>query len=407
MSDQADSASAAGAGERAPGSARARRTGLIAVALIVALAAAGYAIWWILVGQHFVETDNAYVQGRLVQITPQIAGTVLAIDVDDTDRVEAGQPLLRLDPADARLALAQATAQLAQTVRETVALVAGDATLRAGIDLREADAAKAQAELARAQDDLQRRQHLGVTGAVSGEEIGHARRSIEVAAAAAAAARAAAGAARGQYAANHALTAGTPVERNPTVLRAAAAVRQAWLALERTTLRAPLAGYVARRSVQLGQRVQAGTPVMVVVPLDDVWVEANFKEVQLRGVRIGQPVKLTTDLYGGKVEFDGHVVGLAAGTGAAFALLPPQNATGNWIKVVQRVPVRIALDARQLREHPLRVGLSVEATIDLHDQSGARLAEKPHPASAAATQAFTEPAGEVDAMIRRIIEANL
>jgi len=390
---------------RKPG--RKRRIGLVLVVLVVLLAGVGYALWWTLIGQHYVATDNAYVQGHIVQITPQIAGTVLAIDAEDTDLVEAGQALVVLDPADARVALAQAQAQLAQAVREAAALEANGATLRAGIDLREADAAKARVELDRAQRDLQRRQRLGASGAVSGEELGHAHSSIEGAAAVATAARAAVTVARGQYAANRALTGSTAVERNPNVLRAAASVREAWLALGRTTLPAPLTGYVARRSVQLGQRVQAGTPLMAVIALDQVWVEANFKEVQLRGVRIGQPVKLTADLYGGKVDFDGRVVGLGAGTGAAFALLPPQNATGNWIKVVQRVPVRIAIDAQQLREHPLRIGLSMEATIDLHDRSGPLLAETPRTQPGARTQVFPTSTDEADAMIRRIIEANL
>ncbi|KAA0212540.1 MAG: HlyD family efflux transporter periplasmic adaptor subunit [Lautropia sp.] len=412
MSDE--TASTAPASPRKRG--RRRRIGLALVALVVLLAGAGYGAWWTLVGQHYVDTDNAYVQGHLVQITPQIAGTVLAINVEDTDRVEAGQPLALLDPADARVALAQAQAQLAQAVREAASLDAANATLRAGIEQREADEARARIELERAREDLQRRQHLGASGAVSGEELGHARRAIDEAAAAASAARAAVVVARRQFEANQALTGSTPVREHPNVLRAAAAVREAWLALERTTLPAPVSGYVARRSVQVGQRVQAGTPLMAVIPLDQVWVEANFKEVQLRGVRIGQPVKLTADLYGGKVEFDGRVTGLAAGTGAAFALLPPQNATGNWIKVVQRVPVRIALDAAQLREHPLRVGLSMQVKIDLHDQSGPLLAEAPRtqPPALAQADAGPAPAGgaasaahAADAMIREIIEANL
>ncbi len=403
MSDE--TGSTAPAPTRRP--ARRRRIGLALVALAVLLAAAGYGAWWTLVGQHRIDTDNAYVQGHLVQITPQIAGTVLAVRVEDTDRVEAGQPLVLLDPADARVALAQAQAQLAQAVREAASLDAANATLRAGIELREADEAKARIELGRAREDLQRRQQLGATGAVSGEDLAHARRAIDGAAAAAGAARAAVVVARRQLAANQALTGTTSVEEHPNVLRAAAAVREAWLALGRTTLSAPVSGYVARRNVQVGQRVQAGAPLMAVIPLDQVWVDANFKEVQLRGVRIGQPAKLTADLYGGKVEFDGRVTGLAAGTGAAFALLPPQNATGNWIKVVQRVPVRIALDPGQLREHPLRVGLSMQVSIDLHDQSGPRLAEAPRAPPAPPAQDVARPDDRVDAMIRSIIEANL
>lgn len=403
MSDE--TGSTAPAPTRRPG--RRRRIGLALVALVVLLAAAGYGAWWTLVGQHRIDTDNAYVQGHLVQITPQIAGTVLAVRVEDTDRVEAGQPLVLLDPADARVALAQAQAQLAQAVREAASLDAANATLRAGIELREADEAKARIELGRAREDLQRRQQLGATGAVSGEDLAHARRAIDAAAAAAGAARAAVVVARRQLAANQALTGTTSVEEHPNVLRAAAAVREAWLALGRTTLSAPVSGYVARRNVQVGQRVQAGAPLMAVIPLDQVWVDANFKEVQLRGVRIGQPAKLTADLYGGKVEFDGRVTGLAAGTGAAFALLPPQNATGNWIKVVQRVPVRIALDPGQLREHPLRVGLSMQVSIDLHDQSGPRLAEALRAPPAPPAQDVARPDDRVDAMIRSIIEANL
>ncbi len=400
MSDQV----APAAGARRPG--RRRRIGLAMVSLATLLAAAGYAAWWTLYGQYRVDTDNAYVQGHLVQITPQIAGTVVAVDVEDTDRVEAGQVLVRLDPADARLALAQAQAQLARAVRGVASLQAEGATLRAGIEQRNADAARARIELEQGHADLVRRQHLGASGAVSGEELAHVRGGIDKAKAAAAAASAAVAVAHGQYAANQALVGSTPVEQHPDVLGAEAAVREARLALGRTTLTAPVAGYVARRSVQTGQRVQAGTPLLTVIALDDVWVEANFKEVQLRDVRIGQPAKLTADLYGSKVEFDGRVVGLAAGTGAAFALLPPQNATGNWIKVVQRVPVRIALDARQLREHPLRIGLSMQVGIDLHDQSGPLLAQAPRTPAAASTASSDEAADPADAMIRRIVEAN-
>ena len=221
-----------------------------------------------------------------------------------------------------------------------------------------------QAEVARANDDVARRRPLTVTGAVAGEEMHHAESTLAAANSALAGARSALAAAREQAASNRALTEGTSVERHPNVERASAAVREAFLAVQRNELPAPVAGQVARRTVQVGQRITPGTPLMSVIPLDQVWVEANFKEVQLRDMRIGQPVKLKADLYGSRIEYDGRVAGVGAGTGAAFALLPAQNATGNWIKVVQRVPVRIRLDERQLAERPLQVGLSMNATID-------------------------------------------
>jgi len=392
----------------ANGAASKRKPALIAVTATLAAAALGYGAYWSLVLRHQESTDNAYVQAPMVQITPQVAGTVLAVLVDDTDVVKVGQPLVRLDPADARLTLERAESQLAQTVREVRTLYANNGALDATIKLREAEVARMQAEVARANDDVARRKPLTATGAVAGEEMHHAEASLAAAQSALAGARSALAAAREQAASNRALTEGTSVDKHPNVERAAAAVREAFLAVQRNELPAPVAGQVARRTVQVGQRITPGTPLMSVIPLDQVWVEANFKEVQLRDMRIGQPVKLKADLYGGRIEFDGRVAGVGAGTGAAFALLPAQNATGNWIKVVQRVPVRIELNAQQLATHPLRVGLSMEATVDLHETSGAPvLSAQAAPRASSQTVVFDTPSAEADRRVQEIIATNL
>ncbi len=389
------------------GRARARRIGMTMVALAVVIAGIGYWAWWDRVGRFHVSTDNAYVQGNLVQLTPQVTGSVVAINADDTDLVRAGQPLVVLDSADAQVALEQAQAQLAQAVREVQQTYTTNGTLRANIALREADVARARADVARATDDVRRREGLLASGAVSGEEMHHARSALDAASSSLAAAQAAVKAAREQLASNLALTEGIPVEEHPNVQRAAARVREALLAVRRATLPAPVSGYVAKRSVQVGQRVQPGQPLLSVIPLDQVWVEANFKEVQLRDMRIGQPVQLTADVYGDRVTYRGRIVGLGAGTGSAFSVLPAQNATGNWIKVVQRLPVRIELDAAQLAEHPLRVGLSMEADVDIHDRSGPALASAPRRQPVAQTQALEADSREADEMVQRIIAANL
>ncbi len=380
-----------------------RRRGLTAIAIAVALAGAGWGGWHWFHGRHHQSTDNAYVAGNVVQITPQVGGTVVSILADDNDVVKAGQPLVRLDTADARVALEQAEAQLAQTVREVRALYAGNATLKAQVALREADLARAQADLARAQDDVARRTPLVASGAVGKEEFEHATAQLAAARSALAAAQSAAQAAREQLATAQVMTEGTTVEQHPNVLRAAARVREAALALKRAELPAPIDGQVAKRSVQLGQRVQAGAPLMTVVALDKVWVDANFKEGQLADLRIGQPAELTADVYGTKVSYHGKVAGLGAGTGAAFSLLPAQNATGNWIKIVQRVPVRIALDPAELAAHPLRVGLSMEVTVDTADQGGPVLADATRPTTVAATGVFEAPDRDVEDRIRRIV----
>jgi membrane fusion protein, multidrug efflux system len=378
---------------------------LIAGAVFVAagLAWAGY---WAVYQRGREHTDDAYVQGNVVQVTPQVAGTVVSVNADDTDFVRAGEALVALDRADAEVALAQAQAALAQTVREVRTMYESNATWAANIAQREAEVGRARSELARAEDDVARRSQLMASGAVSGEEMNHAQSAVANARAAVAAAEAARAAARQSLATNQSLTEGTSIEHHPSVERAAARVREAYLAYARTVLPAPVSGYVAKRTVQVGQRVAAGAPLMAIIPLEQVWVDANFKEVQLSHMRIGQPVTLTADAYGSAVVFHGKVAGLGVGTGAAFALLPAQNATGNWIKVVQRVPVRIALDPAELAAHPLRVGLSMQAEVDVTDTSGATLAAATRASPPYTTTAFHHDAEQADALVRKTIAAN-
>jgi membrane fusion protein (multidrug efflux system) len=370
-----------------------RRIALLAVLGIFLLGGIAAAAWWLVSGRYHETTDDAYVSGNVVQITPQVSGTVVAINADDTAFVNAGQILVELDKSDSRVALDQAEAQLAKTVRSVRNLVATTDEIEANVALR-------GSELERARQDLARRQQLehDIEGALSGEELQHARDAV-------ANATAALTAARKQLAAQHALVDGTTVENHPEVQNAAAKVREAYLGYVRTALPAPVSGFVARRSVQLGQRVSSGTPLMTVVPLEQVWVDANFKESQLENLRAGQPVRLVADAYGGSVTYHGKVAGFSAGTGAAFALLPAQNATGNWIKVVQRVPVRIALDPTELQRHPLQVGLSMEVEIDTHDRAGERL---PKLAGAAVyeTRAFASNDELADRRVAEIIAAN-
>ena len=370
-----------------------RRTQLlIRLAALLLLASLAYTAWWALVARYHEHTDNAYVSGNLVQITPQTSGTVLAIQADDTDYVTAGQPLVLLDPADARVALEQAEADLAQQVRLARNLFASCAAAAAQLAVR-------QAELTRAEADLARRQQAA-GGAVAQEELAHAQSAVLTA-------RAAQASAKEQLSASEAQTEGTTPAEHPAVQRAAAKVREAHLAMTRAMLPAPVSGYVAKRSVQVGQRIQPGAPLMAIVPLTGLWVEANFKESQLARMRIGQPVTLRADVYGSQVEYHGKVLGLGAGTGGVFSLLPAQNATGNWIKVVQRVPVRVSLDAAELAAHPLRVGLSMLAEVDLHDQSGPVLGTTPRQAPALQTTVFGAKDQQAEQRIARIIAANL
>lgn len=387
---------------KAPGS-RQKALTVVSTVVLLGLAYGGYT-WY--AGRHEESTDNAYVQGNVIQITPQIGGTVTAILADDTDFVKAGQPLVQLDPSDAKVALQLAQANLAQAVRQVRGLYANNQTLQTQITQRETDVAKAQTEVSRASDDLARRQSLTGNGAVSKEELAHAQSQLAQAQSMLAAAKAAVGTARDQLGSNQTLTDGTRLENHPSVEAASAKVREAYLALHRASLPAPIDGYLAKRTVQLGQRVAAGTPLMSVIALNTLWVDANFKEVQLRNIRVGQPVTLTADLYGKHVQYKGTVAGLGAGTGAAFSLLPAQNATGNWIKVVQRVPVRVALDPQEVAANPLRIGLSMEATVDVTQQDGKALTDAPRAGSSVQTDVYAMLDEKATAEIKRIIAAN-
>jgi membrane fusion protein (multidrug efflux system) len=352
----------------------------------------GYGIYWALVGRYVESTDDAYVAGNLVPITPQVYGTVLSIDADNTDYVKAGQTLVGLDPADSRIALEQAEAALARSVRQVRNLMATTAQIEASVALRKTD-------LARAREDLARRAPLAGSGALPAEELQHARDAV-------ASSKAALDVAERQLAAHRTLIDHTTVETHPDVQSAAARVRAAYLAYARTVLPAPVSGIVDKRNVQVGQRVSPGMPLMAVIPLDQLWVDANFKEEQLLDLRVGQPATLTADVYGGEVKFHGRVAGFGAGTGSAFALLPPQNATGNWIKVVQRVPVRIALDPAEIARHPLRLGLSMQVDVDTHQRGGARQSASTSTRPTYRTKVFHSLTELADQRIAAIIAAN-
>ena len=372
------------------GKPAARRRALTILAVLVAIAAIVWAVMHFFFSPPEQETDDAYVAGDVVAVTARDPGTVTALRADNTQAVQAGQPLIDLDPTTADVNVAAAAAELARAVRSTRADFTRVGQSDAGI-------VQAQAELSRTQADYARRRSAAAQGAVSGEELSHAADAVKVA-------QANLRLAREQRRQAQATVQGTDVDTNPAVLSAIAAYRRAAITRSHMHMTAPIAGVVAQRTVQVGQQVNAGTPLMAIVPLDRVWVDANFRETQLKDVRIGQPVELTSDMYGGDVKFHGRVVGLSAGSGNAFALLPPQNASGNWIKIVQRLPVRIALDPRELRAHPLRVGLSVKATIDTADTRGPQLAQAATTPYQGDTTTGTDP--RVEAAIRRIVAAN-
>ncbi len=384
MADAAPEFTADTAGKDAGGADKSarmeqRKKWLLRLALAVLVIGAIYALWYLLVGRNYVSTDNAYVNAEIAQVTPLISAQATEVRVTDTQAVKRGDILVRLDPTNARIAVAQAEADLAEARRRFRQTAATSTSLSAQVQARGADIAQANAQLAAAQADydkaridLQRREALSPEGAVSGEEVTSARKAfaaaragLEQARAGVATARATQGAAAGELAANDALVSGSTIETDPAVLAAKAKLENAQLDLGRTIIRAPIDGVVTRRQVQVGQRVAQGNPIMSIVPLAQVYVDANFKERQLRQVRIGMPATVIADIYGGDVVYHGKVMGFSGGTGSSLALIPAQNATGNWIKVVQRLPVRIALDPRELAAHPLRVGLSTEVEIDL------------------------------------------
>jgi membrane fusion protein (multidrug efflux system) len=370
-----------------------RRAILVVIALVFVLAGIAWYLLWLFVWSQREVTDDAYVSGNQVIVSAQVPGTVIAVLADDTQRVEAGQALAKLDPTDADVALAKAKSALANAVRQVRQQTEMASQYDAAVAARRLD-------LARAQADLQRRQPLLADKAIAPEEVAHARETVDTA-------KAALDLATRQSAASHALVDGTDVARNASVMQAKAAFREAWINAERNAIVAPVGGYVAQRSVQVGSRVQPGQALLTIIALHDLWIDANFKESQLAHIRIGQPAKIESDLYGGSVEFEGKVIGLGAGTGSSFALLPPQNASGNWIKVVQRVPVRISIDPKQLEKTPLRIGLSTAVKVDTHERSGRMLADAGNGTAIAQTDVYARDIAKADAEADAIVAANL
>jgi membrane fusion protein, multidrug efflux system len=368
-----------------------RRKVLVIIAVVFIVIGLLWGLFWLLVLSKRERTDDAYVNGNKVVISAQVSGTVIAVLTDDTQLVKTGQVLVRLDPVDAETGMARSASALGQSVRQV-----RQQTLTA--DQYDSVIATRRLELARTEADLAKREPLLADSAIAPEEVRHARESVLLA-------RAALTQAERQATASHALVDGTSVEDNPAVLQARAAYRDAWIAAQRNAVVAPVSGYVAERSVQLGQHVTAGQALMTVIPLNALWVDANFKEVQLRHLRIGQAAEVRSDLYGGSFVYHGHVKGMAAGTGAAFALLPAQNASGNWIKVVQRVPVRIQIDDSDLAKAPLRVGLSATVTVDTTNEDGPVLAKEAADQPVGDTQVYTQDLekanAEADAVVRR------
>ncbi|HDN2513313.1 TPA: multidrug efflux MFS transporter periplasmic adaptor subunit EmrA [Providencia rettgeri] len=371
---------------------RQRKNALMFLTFIFIAIGVGWGVYWYLVLRHYESTDNAYVAGNQVQIQSQVSGSVMTVNVDNTDFVQSGTVLVELDPRDAELALDKAKTELANSVRQTRQHIINSRQLQANIDVK-------RSELGRLQNDLKRREVLGSSNLIGKEELQHARESVV-------SAKAALDMAVEQYNANQAIVLNSPIEKQPAVEQAATQVRNAWLALQRTKIVSPVDGYVSRRSVQIGSQITPSTPLMAIVPSSGMWIDANFKETQLADMRIGQPAKVTADFYGKDVVFNGTVVGLDMGTGSAFSLLPAQNASGNWIKVVQRLPVRIALDPAQLEERPLRIGLSTEVTIDTLNKDGKVLSKGMRDAPAYHTSALAVDMSPADKLVTEIINNN-
>lgn len=376
-----------------PGSKKGKRKGaLLLLTLLFIIVAVAYGIYWFLVLRHYEETDDAYVAGNQVQIMAQVSGSVTKVWADNTDYVQKGDPLVTLDQTDAQQAFEKAQTQLAASVRQTRQQMINSKQLQASIEVK-------KTALSQAQTDLNRRIPLGAANLIGREELQHARDTV-------ASAQAELDVAIQQYNANQAIVLGTKLEQQPAVLQAATEVRNAWLALQRTKIVSPISGYVSRRSVQPGAQITTTTPLMAVVPATNLWIDANFKETQLAHMRIGQPVTVISDIYGDDVKYTGKVVGLDMGTGSAFSLLPAQNATGNWIKVVQRLPVRIELDEKQLAEHPLRIGLSTLVEVNTTDRGGEMLASQVRSAPVYESNAREIGLEPVNKLINDIIQAN-
>ena len=370
-----------------------RRVVLAGITAAFLAAGAAYGAYYTLVLSKRVETDNAYVGGNLVNVSSQVTGSVVEIRADETQLVQAGMEIVRLDPSDAEVALAQAEARLGTAVRQQRERYTNVAQYEAVVEQR-------RVELKEKQEDLARRAPLAAGNVVSGEDVAHARRAVDDA-------QAALTVAQKQLAAARVAVAGVAPAEHPNVLAAKADYLSAWLAARRNAIVAPVSGYVAKRSVQVGSRIAPGAPLLSIVPLDQLWVDANFKESELRDIRVGQPATIEADIYGGKVVYHGKVVGLGAGTGSAFSLLPAQNATGNWIKVVQRVPVRISLDPKELAAHPLRVGLSATVDVDISRQGGSALGMAATPAPAYATNVLDQPLQQAQAATDAIVAKNM
>ncbi|QLO76798.1 multidrug efflux MFS transporter periplasmic adaptor subunit EmrA [Klebsiella grimontii] len=376
-----------------PGSKKGKRRGaLLLLTLLFIIVAVAYGIYWFLVLRHFEETDDAYVAGNQVQIMAQVSGSVTKVWADNTDYVQKGDPLVTLDQTDAQQAFEKAQTQLAASVRQTRQQMINSKQLQASIEVK-------KTALSQAQTDLNRRIPLGAANLIGREELQHARDTV-------ASAQAELDVAIQQYNANQAIVLGTKLEQQPAVLQAATEVRNAWLALQRTKIVSPISGYVSRRSVQPGAQISSTTPLMAVVPATNLWIDANFKETQLAHMRIGQPATVISDIYGDDVKYTGKVVGLDMGTGSAFSLLPAQNATGNWIKVVQRLPVRIELDEKQLAEHPLRIGLSTLVEVNTTDRGGEMLASQVRSSPVYESNAREIGLEPVNKLINDIIQAN-
>ncbi|SFN84205.1 multidrug efflux MFS transporter periplasmic adaptor subunit EmrA [Xenorhabdus japonica] len=362
------------------------------VVLLFLFVGLAYLFYWYTVLRFYQSTDNAYVVGNQIQVMSQTHGSVKNIYVDNTDFVQQGDLLLTLDSADAKNIFEKSKHALAQAVRETRETILSNPKLLANVELK-------QLTLDKLKSNLARREKLGKVNVIAVEELDHSRKAVDIA-------KADLKVAMQQYKINQALVMGTPLNKLPNIEKAASNLREAWLSLQRTKIYAPVSGYVSRRSVQVGAQINQSTPLMIIVPPDQIWVEANFKEVQFTDMRLGQPVKLISDFYGDSVTYQGRITGMDIGTGSAFSILPAQNATGNWIKVVQRLPVRIELDPKQIASNPLRIGLSMHATVDTRETAGTTLTNKTPQRVIYQTDVLSFNNNEIDEIIEQIIKSN-